>query len=77
MTLAYWFTQFDLFGFPVELAEVGGCELRVCFVGGEWQWLVRRDDCDVAEGTARGCLAAKQQAEAFAGRLLQVVSRAA
>jgi hypothetical protein len=27
--------------------------LSVMHVGGEWQWLVRRDGCDVAEGTAR------------------------
>jgi hypothetical protein len=75
--MARWFTQYELFGFPVELTEVGDCELRVCFVGGEWQWLVREGDRDIAEGAARGCAAAKQQAESVAGRFLQVVARAA
>jgi hypothetical protein len=46
----------------------GGCDLSVLHVGGEWQWLVRRNGRDVAEGSARACLAAKQQAEAAALR---------
>jgi hypothetical protein len=79
--MARWFTQYELFGFPVELAEVGDCELRVCFVGGEWQWLIRCEGQDVAEGAARTCLGAKQQAENAARRLqarfLQVVAKAA
>jgi hypothetical protein len=45
--------------------------------GGEWQWLVRDRKRDIAERAAGGCVAAKQQAEAVAGRFLQVVPRAA
>ena len=60
---------------------LGGCDLSVAFIGGEWLWLIRREGRDVAEGAARASLAAKQQAEAVALRLqarfLDVVSRAA
>jgi hypothetical protein len=77
MLLAYWFTQNDYHGFPVELAALGGFDLSVMFIGGEWQWLVRHEGRDVAEGAARACLAAKQQAEAVARRLLEAVDRAA
>jgi hypothetical protein len=73
--MAQWFTQYDLFHFPVELAELGGCDLRVCFVGGEWQWLVQREGRDLAEGAARASAAAKQQAEAVAQRFLDVVAQ--
>lgn len=45
-------------------AAVGGRDLSVSYVSGEWQWLVRRAGRDVAEGLARACLAAKQQAQA-------------
>jgi hypothetical protein len=75
--MAQWFTQYDLFGFPIEQAVIGDCDLSVVFVGGEWQWPVRRDGCDLAEGQARACLAAKQQAEAVTLRFLNVVARAA
>jgi hypothetical protein len=62
MTLAHWFTQYDPGGFPVEKAALGACDLSVLHVGGEWQWLVRRDGRDVAEGSARAALDAQQQA---------------
>jgi hypothetical protein len=45
------------------------------FVAGEWQWLVRRRGGDVAEGAARGCRAAKQQAEAAAQRVLDIFEK--
>ena len=70
MTLAYWFTQKEHGFFPVEKAALGGCDLSVMFFGGEWQWLVRHEGRDVAEGAARAGLAAKQQAEAVARRFL-------
>jgi hypothetical protein len=76
MLLAHWFTEKIVF-LPVECAELGGCELRVCFINGEWQWLVRHAGRDVDEGSARACLAAKQQAEDAALRLLDLVVRAA
>jgi hypothetical protein len=52
--------------FPVERAALGACDLSVLHVGGEWQRLVRRDGHDVAEGTARADLEAREQAEAVA-----------
>jgi hypothetical protein len=62
-------------------AWVGFFKLSVVYVGGEWQWLVNYEGCDVAEGSARSYLAAKQQAEATALRLecqfLDVVAGAA
>jgi hypothetical protein len=80
MTTAHWFTQRE-HGFPVERAAIGFFWLSVVYVGGEWQWLVRYEGCDVAEGVARACLAAKQQAEATALRLecqfLDVVGKVA
>jgi hypothetical protein len=68
-TTAHWFTEKEHDGFPVEKAALGAFDLSVLYVGGEWQWLVRREGRDVAEGAARGCLAARQQAEAVALRL--------
>jgi hypothetical protein len=56
-----WFTQYDLFGFPADKATVGGCELSVAFVGGQWQWLVRCEGRDVAERPARSGRGAKQR----------------
>jgi hypothetical protein len=70
--MAYWFTQYDLFGFPGELATLGDCDLSVMFVGGNWEWLVRHDGRDVAEGSPRCSAAAKQQAEDMARRFLEV-----
>ena len=77
MTVAHWFTHREHGGFPIEKAAFGGFDLSVVYVGGEWQWLVKRDGRDVAEGSARACLAARQQAEAVARRFLDVVARAA
>jgi hypothetical protein len=56
-------------GFLVEHAAIGGFRLLVLYATGEWQWLVRRDGHDVAEGAARAARAARQQAEAVALRL--------
>ena len=68
--MAYWFVQQrEAGGFPIERAEVGNCELSVLFVGGEWQWLVRRGRHNLAEGVARASRAARQQAEAMAHRI--------
>jgi hypothetical protein len=67
--MADWITQKEYGGFPVERAAVGGCDLSVLYVGGEWQWLVQREGRDVAEGAARASLAARQQAEAVAHRI--------
>ena len=64
-------------GFPVERAALGGCDLSVVYVGGNWEWLVRRAGHDIAEGAARSCLGAKQQAEDAARSFLDVVPRAA
>jgi hypothetical protein len=66
---AYWFRQHEQGGFPVERAALGSCELSVLYVGGEWQWLVRRAGRDVAEGTARAAVDAQWQAEAVALKL--------
>jgi hypothetical protein len=74
--MARWFTDYDRSGFPVEKATLGGCDLSVVYVGCEWQWLVRRDGRDVAEGSARGYQAARRQAETAALCFLDVVARA-
>jgi hypothetical protein len=66
MTRAYWFTHREAGGFPVERAVLGDCDLSVLHVGGEWQWLVRREGRDVAEGAARSADDALHQAEAVA-----------
>jgi len=60
LTLAYWFTQREHGGFPVEKAAVGSCDLSVLHIGGQWEWLVRQAGRDVAEGTARAAVDAKQ-----------------
>ena len=70
------FTDDDGGGFPVEKATMGGCDLPVVYVSGEWQWLVRCQGRDVAEGGARGYLAARWQAEAAARWLLDFVPQA-
>jgi len=67
---AYWFTDHEQGGFPVERAALGSCELSVLHIGGEWQWLVRHDGRDVAEGVAPSADDAKREAEAMALRLL-------
>jgi hypothetical protein len=38
-------------------------------VGGDWEWLVRQAGRDVAEGTARAAVDAKQEAESVALKL--------
>jgi hypothetical protein len=54
---------------------LGGCDLSVLYVGGEWQWLVRQAGRNVAEGAARAAVEAKQQAAAVALRFsVQAVS---
>jgi hypothetical protein len=70
MKMAEWFTQKDQRGFPVERASVGYFALSVLYVSGEWQWLVQHEGRNVAEGAARGSLAARQQAEIAARRLI-------
>jgi hypothetical protein len=68
-TVAHWFTQHEQGGFPVERAALGSCDLSILHIGGEWQWLVRRDGRDVAEGAARAAADAKREAEAVALKL--------
>ena len=75
--MAYWQTQYERGGFPIERASFAGFDLSVVFVGGEWQWLVRRDGNDLAEGASRAARAAKQQAEAVALRLGMLASSSA
>jgi hypothetical protein len=75
---AHWFTSYErVFGFPVEKAALGGCNLSVAYIGGEWQWLVNCRGREVAEGAARGYPAARSDAENAVRRFLQVVARAA
>jgi hypothetical protein len=71
MLLAYWFTQHEHGGFPVERAALGSCDLSIVHIGGEWQWLVRRAGRDVAKGAARDQVDAQRQAEAIATILSQ------
>jgi hypothetical protein len=77
MTAAHWFTDYDWSGFPIEKATIGGCDLSVAYIGGEWQWLVKCHGREVAEGAARGYQAARQDAEAAARCFQDVVPRAA
>ena len=72
--MAHWFTDYDGGGFPVEKAVIGDCDLSVAYIGGEWQWLVKCRGREVAEGAARGYLAARRDAESVASL---VVARAA
>lgn len=67
--MAHWFIEKGKGGFPVERAALGAFDLSVLYVGGEWQWLVRRDGHDLAEGAARAARAARQQVEAVALKL--------
>jgi hypothetical protein len=66
---AYWFTSHEQGGFPVERAALGSCDLSVLHIAGEWQWLVRHDGRDVAEGKAGAAADAKREAEAATLRL--------
>jgi hypothetical protein len=68
MTLARWFTAHEYGFFPIERAALGACDLSVLHVGGEWQWLVRRDGHDVAEGAARACPRASRSRRAHPPR---------
>jgi hypothetical protein len=77
MTAAQWFTDYDRGGFPIEKATIDGCDLSVAYIGDEWQWLVRCQGRDVAEGAPRGYLAARQHAEFAVRCFLDVVPRAA
>jgi hypothetical protein len=56
-----WSIEKECGGFPVERAAIGGFCLLVVYAGGEWQWLVRQDGRDIAEGGARAARAARQQ----------------
>jgi hypothetical protein len=58
--------HYEAGSFPIERAALGACDLSVLHIGGEWQWLVRRDGRDVAEGAARTPGEARAQAEAVA-----------
>jgi hypothetical protein len=69
---AYWFTVHEQGGFPIERAALGSCELSVMHIAGEWQWLVRQDGRDVAEGAAPLLTMAKLEAETGALRLLDL-----
>jgi hypothetical protein len=65
----HWITQREAGGFPVERAALGSCDLSVLRIGDQWQWLVRREGRDVAEGTAQAAADAKREAEAVALKL--------
>jgi Resolvase, N terminal domain/Helix-turn-helix domain of resolvase len=58
-------------GFPVERAALGSCDLSMLHIAGEWQWLVRQDGRDMAEGAAPSADDARREAEAVALRLLE------
>lgn len=66
---AYWFTDQGQGGFPVERAALGGCDLSIMHIAGEWQWLVRQEGRDVREGAAPSADDAKLEAEAVALKL--------
>jgi hypothetical protein len=68
---AYWFTVREQGGFPVERAALGSCDLSMLHIAGEWQWLVRQDGRDVAEGAASSADDARREAEAVALKLLE------
>jgi hypothetical protein len=70
MTQAHWFMHLEHGGFPIEKAALGSCDLSVLHVGGEWEWLVRQDGRDLAEGAARSCIDAKRYAETLALALI-------
>ena len=64
--IAQWFTLHEHGGFPNERAVLGSCDLSMLHIGGEWQWLVRLDGRDVAEGAACTAVDAQRAAEAAA-----------
>jgi hypothetical protein len=61
MTPAYWFEHREAGGFPVRAARSAPAPLSVLHVGGEWQWLVRRDGRDLAEAAAAHTLGRKER----------------
>jgi hypothetical protein len=68
---ACWFTVHEQGGFPVERAALDSCDLSMLHIAGEWQWLVRQDGRDMAEGAAPTADDARREAEAVALRLLE------
>ena len=68
---ACWFTVYEQGGFPVERAALGSCDLSMLHIAGEWQWLVRQDGRDVAEGFSFSADDARREAEAVALELLE------
>jgi hypothetical protein len=69
LPMAHWFTQHEQGGFPVERAVVGPCDLSVLRIGDQWQWLVRREGRDVAEGASPAASDARRETEAVALKL--------
>jgi hypothetical protein len=65
----WWFVRHELGGFRIEYAALSSFDLSVLCIGGEWTWLVRQDDRDIAEGAARTAVEARQAAEAVALKL--------
>jgi hypothetical protein len=68
---ACWFTVHEQGGFPVERAALGSCDLSMLHIAGEWQWLVRQDGRDMAEGASSIADDARREAEATALKLLE------
>jgi hypothetical protein len=69
---AYWFTDHEQGGFPLERAALGSCDLSVLHIAGEWQWLVKQEGRDMAEGASSSCDDARREAEAVALKLLDL-----
>jgi hypothetical protein len=67
--MAHWFTQQEQGGVPVERAALGSCDLSIMRIGDQWQWHVRREGRDVAEGATRAAPDARREAEAAALKL--------
>jgi hypothetical protein len=54
MTLAQWFMHYEHGGFPIKKAALGSRDLfQSCMWAANGKWLVRCNDCDLAEGAAR------------------------
>ena len=70
--MAHWFMEQGPGALPIERAALGAFDLSVLYVAGQWQWLVRRDGHDVAEGAARVARAARQHAEAVVLKLGEI-----
>jgi hypothetical protein len=65
----WWFYRHEFGSFRIEYAALNSFDLSVLCIGGEWTWLVRQDDCDIAEGAAANAVDARQAAEAVALKL--------